>query len=416
MTKFDHNIIDERARSLSIVSKTLKNEFYGLDLIIDRIISSINAWYTFPTLITRPVIINLWGLTGVGKTHLVRRLVELIEFNDRFVEIQMDVSTRKSTIASVLIESSIDQGSPGIILLDEFQRYRTIDYTGADVQVESFQDVWMLLSDGKFAADSSMFQEIEMIIASSEYHQNNKSNTEEKKKFSIYPYEARNIKRTLNLSHPVQEIMKWDEKRLSTELDKVLSNNVGVQLDFTKTLIFISGNLDEAFNASNVNDCDTDADVFHESSKKINVMDIKKALKSRFKPEQISRFGNNHIIYPSISKKSYQQIIHSACTRYINEMTNVTGIDFSLTPESEDVIYANSVYPTQGTRPVFSSVHTIFSDGLVQLAFWAIKHKINNVKISIDGQKSLMKGESSLKFQSFSMSLINKRKILQISS
>lgn len=410
--KFDSSVIDARAQTLAKVAATLKSEFYGLDIIIDRVISSINAWYTFPDLISRPVIVNLWGLTGVGKTHLVRRLAELLEFRDRFVEVQMDgISSSSShqakTIASLLIESSIEQGAPGILLLDEFQRYRTVDERGEEAPVERFQDVWMLLSDGKFSADASIFQELEMMIAYSEYHRDDNEEEETvkkinkkkeaaatKKKFHIYPYEARRIKRMLNLtvSVSVQDIMQWSVQQLNDEITKAMKNSVGSQLDYTKTLIFVSGNLDEAFAPEDtIDDCDTDADVFHEMTKKISVMDIKHALGKRFKPEQISRFGNNHIIYPSISKNAYQKIIHFACTQYIDSISQITGIEFALTKESESVIYANAVYPTQGTRPVFSSVHSIFSDGLVQVAFWAIKNKVSKLTMNIDAARSILR-------------------------
>ena len=67
-----------------------------------------------------------------------------------------------------------------------------------------------------------------------------------------------------------------------------------------------TGNLDESFSMSS--DCEEsgiDADVFHDFSLKINILTIKKALKLRFKPEQIARLGNMHVIYPSLSKKTY---------------------------------------------------------------------------------------------------------------
>ena len=41
----------------------------------------------------------------------------------------------------------------------------------------------------------------------------------------------------------------------------------------------------------------------------LNLLSIKKALWKRFKPEQIARFGNIHVIYPSLSKLSYYGII-----------------------------------------------------------------------------------------------------------
>jgi ATP-dependent Clp protease ATP-binding subunit ClpA len=67
--------IKSRRKALQKIAKELKGDFVGLDEIIDEIIRNIEVWYVMPEVITRPVIVNLWGMTGVGKTDLVRRLV-----------------------------------------------------------------------------------------------------------------------------------------------------------------------------------------------------------------------------------------------------------------------------------------------------------------------------------------------------
>jgi hypothetical protein len=75
---------------LQQIAAQLKTELFGIDPIIDRVIDSVRAWYVLPELVSRPVIVCLWGLTGTGKTQLVRRLARLLGFYDRFVEVQMD--------------------------------------------------------------------------------------------------------------------------------------------------------------------------------------------------------------------------------------------------------------------------------------------------------------------------------------
>src|SRR5438874_8494580 len=64
---------------LLVVGNELKTQFIGLDDTIDQIISAVRVWYLMPELMTRPIIINLWGLTGTGKTSLVRKFVQLIQ-------------------------------------------------------------------------------------------------------------------------------------------------------------------------------------------------------------------------------------------------------------------------------------------------------------------------------------------------
>lgn len=66
---------------LSQVKAQLKKEFIGIDEVIDKVIESITSWYLIPEMNDRLVIVNLWGLTGTGKTSLVNRLIELLEIN-----------------------------------------------------------------------------------------------------------------------------------------------------------------------------------------------------------------------------------------------------------------------------------------------------------------------------------------------
>ncbi|MDN3079863.1 AAA family ATPase, partial [Enterococcus faecium] len=235
----DKSIIAERRAQLDTIRAQLRTEFFGLDDIIDRVIESVSAWYIFPQLITRPVIVNLWGMTGVGKTQLVRRLSALLGFGDKFVEVVMDGSSKhgyfgSSSLSSILNNSKIEEGQPGILLLDEMQRFRTIDDAGNEVKVERYQDVWTLLSDGKFSSDSTVFAEIEMMLA---YRENSvrkieepstdddKAEEDKKKKeepFRITPWQAREFKKTLRLAESIREIMSWDEVKLASVLENAL--------------------------------------------------------------------------------------------------------------------------------------------------------------------------------------------------
>jgi cell division protease FtsH len=412
--KFDLQELEQRKNHLAKIAVTLKSEFFGNDKVIDLVISALSAWYIFPALILRPVIVNLWGLTGVGKTQLVRRLTQLLGFADRFVEVQMDgISSGggSATIEGLLSNSSIEEGEQGILLLDEIQRYRTLNADGSEVKVERYQDVWMLLSDGKFAANSSTFRELEMLLAHQAWSEENEiialeakkeddkvpDNTPKRKRL-LYPYEARRFKKLLRMTQSVQEIMKMEASELLCLLNQMSEDKQNNQMDYSKLLIFISGNLDEAYNmAKSTSNCDTDADIFHMISQKISVMDIKSALEKRFKPEQISRFGNNHIIYPSLSRRSYQQLIAHTCNQYLTSMMDITGLKLTLSEDSLEVIYQNSVYPSQGTRPVFSSIHKIFSDGLVQIAFQVIQNRAASVDLQIEaGETSSLIGTDNL--------------------
>lgn len=409
--------------------RTLKEEFFGIDRCLDKIIDSIYSWYLMPEAINSPVIICLFGMTGNGKTTVIRRIVELIKFNDRFVEIQMDGHSNggdaysRTSICSILQGSSIQECESAILLLDEFQRFRTVSRTtsGGEVKNDKYQDIWMLLSDGQLPTSYSLYAKIEEELIADSYtmdihdgddeDENVKTDpwgnvigklddkerleAEEKKKkireklakrrFKISLWEAKNFKGLLRLKESYETIMTWPRSKLIELCKKALDERISNTIDYSKLLIFICGNLDEVFTASDdLEDCDTDADTFHNFTNKISIIDVKNSLKERFKPEQIARFGNNFVIYPSLNKEAYKKIINKCCNNYINFAKNNLQLNFNLQQSVYDKIYQNGVFPASGTRPVFSTIHKMFSTLFPNVGLWHLENNIENNDLCID--------------------------------
>lgn len=381
-----HAHISERSEQLAQLATELKTELFGIDEVIDRVIESMRAWYVLPELINRPVIICLWGLTGTGKTQLTRSIAQKLGFYDRFVEVQMDGFSngsgyRSSSISGMLSDSGIKEGDPGVLVLDEFQRFRTVSLKGEDIKVERYQDVWTLLSDGRLAPALSFMSDIEYSLADSHYDQEReKSDDSETGKaihtFKLKPYEAQQLKKCLKLKEPLMDIMSWTPDQIQTRLNAFRKQASAWETDYSKLLIFVSGNLDEMYEdtAKSVQDCDTDADIFHALTKKLSIIDVKKALSERFKPEQIARLGNNHVIYPSFSRATYQKLIDNTCDIYVRDIARSSQLQFEIDPQVRAEIYNNAVFPSQGTRPLFSSIHAILTAPLVNATLWAIEH------------------------------------------
>lgn len=352
--------LTQRHDHLQSVALQLKQELFGIDDIIDRVIDAVRAWYVLPELITRPVIICLWGLTGTGKTQLVRRLAQLLGFYDRFLEVQMDgfsngASWRSAqSISGMLMQSGIQEGEPGILALDEFQRFRTIDTQRDEVKVERFQDVWALLSDGRLPPSLTLLSTIETSLAESAYDAERAGPVDSSLRFRLSSWEAQELRRLLKLDEPLMDVMAWTPDQIQQRLrDFRDSAQMQWETDYSRLLIFVCGNLDEAYQdlATSVDDCDSDADTFHAWTRKLNVIDMKKALNNRFKPEQVARLGNEHVIYPSLSRQAYEQLIRLHCDRYAQEAQTRCGLHFDIDPSVRQQIYANGVFPAQGTRP-----------------------------------------------------------------
>lgn len=373
--------LTQRHAHLQAIAAQLKTELFGIDTIIDRVIDAVRAWYVLPELVSRPVIVCLWGLTGTGKTQLVRRLAQLLGFYDRFVEVQMDGFSNGArrgaqNISGLLSQSSVREGEPAILVLDEFQRFRTIDTKRNDVRVDRFQDLWALLSDGRLPPSLSLLGDIEASIADAAFDAERADEDDAKLHFKLRPWEARELQRNLKLDEPLIEIMAWTPDQIQDRLRAFRESGLAQwETDYTRLLVFVCGNLDELYEdlATSVHDCDSDADTFHAVTSKLSVIDVKQALNRRFKPEQVARLGNEHVIYPSLPRRAYEQVIAQGCHRYVQETQTRCDLRFELLDSVRAQIYANAVFPAQGTRPLFSSLHAILGAGLAKAALWALE-------------------------------------------
>lgn len=80
-------------------------------------------------------------------------------------------------------------------------------------------------------------------------------------------------------------------------------------IDCSKALIFVIGNLDEAYPMHQDSSPHMNPDYLHRRSSKIGITHVNKALKKRFRSEEIARLGNNHNIYPALRKQDFIAII-----------------------------------------------------------------------------------------------------------
>ena len=90
----DPDVIDARRARLEQARLVLKERFVGIDSVIDELCDAITVWFVMPEILRRPVIVNLWGMTGVGKTDLVRKLVDALDLKPSDITIAARVHAR----------------------------------------------------------------------------------------------------------------------------------------------------------------------------------------------------------------------------------------------------------------------------------------------------------------------------------
>lgn len=385
----------EKQQVLEKTKAILKQEFVGIDSIIDQVIDNISPWYMFPNLQDKPIVINLWGLTGVGKSSLVARISELIGFQKKYYHFDLGESSNKEWQVKRQLEDIYEHvnGFPVLIALDEIQHARTINEQKQEVEKATSRIIWQLLDSGKFQIKKFNFNidDLYDLVAKLRYlsrsgvevangmvlknkelyleHMKTKDESSKKKPQNEIFFVPPSMYETIYLLAKELFETPFDVKSKLLDLngketimflhEVFIIANSPKEVDCSKGLIFVLGNLDEAYSMSNDFNPDMDANEFHEQSLKINLPTIKKALKKRFRNEQIARFGNIHIIYPAFSSSSFKQIIKLELSKITNQIKNHQKIKLQFDNSVHQLIYTEGVYPTQGTRPIFTTIHQI---------------------------------------------------------
>ena len=430
----------DRIKLLDSALVQLKREFVGLDDIIDQLGASVYAWYVTPEIITRPTIVSIWGMTGTGKTSVVKRLISLLYLDD--VRISFDCGECRDNNKSISTDimdtfGKSEESDSGdrfsgsnslVFMFDEFQYARTINESGEEEVAPSLRPIWSILDSGiiditnDYNYDFSNLCDFvdELVDASKSlphiiikdnhiespddvsaflnlmffHYDRGPSIKTEDAEDQNKPLEVlgsryiRTIVRRLNGksdtlgSKVAKELLsgEYTISQFAERLDDIRKMSVSSRkLDCSKSLVFILGNLDEAYKDSYDINPDIDADLFYEITSRVTTTDIKEALKKRYRPEQIGRLGNNIIKYPTLSKDSFKRIIDLEIGRILDRFSEVDKIKVVFEQSMKDLLYSESVYPTQGVRPVLSSIDTLITPYLSKV----VEHKGHSKSVCI---------------------------------
>ncbi len=357
-----------RKTNIEHIRQELKKRFVGLDEVIDQFIDNIRIWYEANDLMERPLIVNLWGLTGTGKTSLVRAFAELAEMTDRFIEVQFTAEKEESI--STYFDEDIDENEPVILFLDEFQNFRTLASDGDAMMDPGYEDLWLLLSDGIIDTSKKLRKELEVTYLKMLGFLKKKDRESDEiiwiDSYSVPQLSvegAIEFKRVFRLKDDLKDIMEMSLEDRLKYVEEALQNPnhpVFKPRIYKKLLIIISGNLNQMYEFSeDVDTFDVDPDILYNFSKTLSIVDVKSALVSKFKPEQISRLGNIHIIFPAFSRQDYYQIIRKHLDDFLHKVEQKYNLKITYEDSLIEFIFRNSVFPSQGVRPILSGLGSI---------------------------------------------------------
>jgi cell division protease FtsH len=139
------------------------------------------------------------------------------------------------------------------------------------------------------------------------------------------------------------------------------------EMDFSKSLILVIGNLDEAFEMSGMVSADHDPDRFYEETKKITFSKIKEGLKERFRMEEISRLGNIHLIYPALNSQVFRKFIDKELKEIARRFYKSFECSLEFSALVKDTLFEEGVTASQGFRPLRSTIGYLIESSLSNL-------------------------------------------------
>lgn len=422
----------EKKELLENTVKQLKNEFVGIDNVIDRIADAVGSWIFFPEMQEKPVIINLWGLTGIGKTSLVKRFSELINYSERYYRFDLGESTSKYFDIQDSFKEIYENcdKEPFIISLDEFQLARTINEKQEEVDKASSRAIWDLLDSGKFdildfnynmgvfnklikKLDIALSKGVEvekgLVVGNIEIHKEILEVTDdddddddqiEKKNYFVPDVNLTQIFYVvsdlfLSKVELRNKLNDFDGEETIDYLIHLYKKSLKPKtVDCTKALVFVMGNLDEVYSMTHDFNPDMNADEFHKQSSKITVTQVKNALSTRFRSEQIARLGNIHIIYPTFNTEAFHKIIRLELAKIHKKVFDTYKINLTFDEGIENLIFEEGVYPTQGTRPLFTTIQQIINARLGKILneVYLKGVLVDNLHFTVDEKLSTKEG------------------------
>lgn len=397
-----------RDQQLTAAASQLKAQFVGIHAQIDQLIEHIRPWYLLPGQQERPRIVNLWGMTGVGKTALVQELVLALDMQKRFYPVDFGNTQWHARAFGDAIENvHRDEDSPAIFLLDEFQKARTLDKEGEELESQNLY-LWNLLDsgrilfverDGDLRFLNSYCQDLELCLALGVEVEKGKVVGGENIYREVFEVTERHRRHSylaedrddlyFLLSERVIDVF-WEHasslfssrlamRKQLMQLDgpqtlELLKQIIVLMMepkviDCSQDLIIIAGNLDSAYNFTHHTDPEIEADTISSLNETVSLTTIKRALLQRFRPEQVARLGNNHVIYPAFGNEAFSEIIRRGLERMADRFEANTGTVLEFTPSVHQLIYQEGVFPSQGTRPVFSTLENLAGS---RLANWQL--------------------------------------------
>ncbi|MDX9752063.1 MAG: AAA family ATPase [Flavobacteriales bacterium] len=379
--------IFDRAARIRGLEERLRTTHFGIDTEIRRLLDVFAPWYQFAETQTRPRTIGLWGMTGTGKSSLVRALVKEAGMEDRTFWLDAGESRKEYWLEDVfrLMDEQLD-GTPFIVVVDEFQNARTVHREEGVRESGMLRRFWEMLDTGrvitwpdtwrrsgiklftdrfKKAVEAGVRVQNGRVVSAMEQFNDlvgcYYSTDDEDPDWAI-PGEVWMDLRLSDRRTPLRDVRgrlsRLDQNGVLAwlaELDP--ATPVSRVIDASKALVVLLGNLDELYVGGKEPMAELDPEVLLHRHENIGRAGVHHALTKLFRIEQVGRIGSSHVVFPPIGADTINAIVRAEvrglCERLTAQCKRTVAVDDNLVEH----LRATSSIAVLGARPVVEAVH-----------------------------------------------------------
>jgi len=345
--------------------KEVLSLFVGRNSSIEHLFDQIEGWYLYPRTRLTPLIINIWGMTGTGKTSIIKEIIKHLGLDREFFYFDMeqyagassvDGTSFKSSLTNELFEDTVFGGlkihgmvppKNPVILFDEIHKITTRNSQGESIERPMAQGAWELLGNqGKVMVSNPAYSSLRLALQDS-----NGLSSHIIAREGVKPDDPE----FPDLIRQAQQLFEQTPRH--------------VEVDLSHSLIFVAGNLDHVFQGSHLVDPEVvGANQLHTMTSGLRESDIHAGLATIYRPEHHGRLGSRHFVFPNFSEQAFENYIDSRLAEIASIASKDFGIRLVFSPEFRNRIYNEGVIPTKGLRPLSQTIDTFALDPLARMA------------------------------------------------
>ncbi|MCB0815434.1 MAG: hypothetical protein KDB87_20000, partial [Flavobacteriales bacterium] len=397
--------------------------------------------------------VGLWGMTGTGKSTLVCGVVEHLDLSDRTYWLDAGECRRQNWLEDVLarIHEHYD-GEPFLLVVDEFQHARTIKGGNEQEEPSELRRLWELLDTGRTRVyERSHYQERSLRDMRERLRATLAQGVEAEhgrvvkghaihKRIMLDEAERVNWRRVHDPFEPidVDRLVKEDEGdpgwlipssswewlrdlqfrsismlELEYELEQLdgpatlawidallKSFRTPPELDGSKALVLVLGNLDELYVGGKEPWPEMDPDVLVRRHRQLGTAGVHQALLELFRVEQVGRLGTDHIVFPPMGRETVALLLRRETDALAGRLGAGCGLRLAVGNALLAHLQAEATIAVLGARPLIEAVQRVLPALFAEAVGHAEVRGAESVELDWDGRRAVarVKGEGAPAF------------------